>query len=82
MGDTHLSPASTDDVFLGMIAAKASNVYRLRAHGYATSWFVTPYFAASLLLSFAAIDARRAFAPAATAVPASRSLVEADARAR
>jgi len=52
---TRTYPASTDDVFLGMIAAEAPNVYRLIAYGYATLWFVTPYFAASLLLSFVAI---------------------------
>jgi hypothetical protein len=51
----HTYPASTDDVFLGMIAAGAPNVYRLLSYGYATLWFVTPYFAASLLLSFSAI---------------------------
>jgi hypothetical protein len=48
-------------VFLGMIGAGAPNVYRLLAYGYATLWFITPYFAASLLLS-SSIDVRRAFA--------------------
>ena len=52
---TRTYPASTDDGVLGMIAAATPHVYRLLAYGDARLWFVTAYFAASLLLSFVAI---------------------------
>jgi hypothetical protein len=48
-----------DDVFLGLIAEQASHVYRLLAYGYATLWFLTPYIAASLLMSLVAIAVYR-----------------------
>ena len=52
-------PVSRDDPFLGLIAEQAPRVYRVLAYGYATIWFITPYFAASLLMSFFTIVAYR-----------------------
>ena len=48
-------PFSHDDVFLGLIRERAPGVLSVLAYGYATLWFTTPYFAASLLLSLLAI---------------------------
>ena len=52
-------PVSPDDPFLGLIAEQAPGTYRVLAYGYATLWFVTPYFVASLLMSFMTIVAYR-----------------------
>lgn len=51
----HVYPISTDNVFLALIEAQRPRVYRVLATGYAALWFATPFFAASLLASFAAI---------------------------
>ena len=48
-----------DDPFLGLIAEQAPGMYRALAYGYATIWFVTPYFVASLLMSLVTIVAYR-----------------------
>jgi hypothetical protein len=48
-------PVSHDDVFLGLIGERAPGVLSLLTYGYATLWFTTPYFAASLLMSLMAI---------------------------
>jgi hypothetical protein len=56
---THTYPVSRDDVFLGLIAERAPDVYHVLAYGYATLWFLTPYFAASMLMSLVAIVAYR-----------------------
>src|SRR5580658_6960407 len=51
----HAYPMQTDDVFLGLIAIQNPPVFRLLAAGYATLWFTTPFFLASLLTSLLAI---------------------------
>src|SRR4029453_953544 len=48
-------PVSHDDVFLGLIGERAPAVLAVLTYGYATLWFTTPYYAASLLLSLMAI---------------------------
>ena len=48
-------PVSHDDVFLGLIGERAPGVLSVLTYGYATLWFTTPYFAASLLMSLMAI---------------------------
>src|SRR5688572_17770564 len=48
-------PVSHDDVFLGLIGERAPGVLSLLTYGYATLWFTTPYFAASMLMSLMAI---------------------------
>src|SRR5437762_1030626 len=51
----HVYPLPTDDVFLGLIAVQTPAIFRLLAYGYATIWFTTPFFAASLVTSLIAI---------------------------
>jgi hypothetical protein len=51
----HAYPVSHDDVFLGLIGERASAVLAVLTYGFATLWFTTPYYAASLLLSLMAI---------------------------
>src|SRR5689334_16531214 len=51
----HAFPVSRDDVFLGLIGEQAPAVLAALTYGYATLWFTTPYYAASLLLSLTAI---------------------------
>src|SRR5687768_3529144 len=48
-------PISHDDVFLGLIGERAPRVLAILTYGYATLWFTTPYYAASLLTSLLAI---------------------------
>ena len=48
-------PVSHDDVFLGLIGERAPGVLSVLTYGYATLWFTTPYFAASLVMSLVAI---------------------------
>src|SRR5215211_7183030 len=48
-------PVSDDDVFLGLIGERAPGMLSVLTYGYATLWFTTPYFAASLLMSLMAI---------------------------
>jgi hypothetical protein len=52
-------PVSHDDVFLGLIGERAPGVLSVLTYGYATLWFTTPYFAASLLMSLLAIAVYR-----------------------
>ncbi|HWI17009.1 MAG TPA: type IV secretion system DNA-binding domain-containing protein [Vicinamibacterales bacterium] len=52
-------PVSHDDVFLGLIGERAPGVLSVLSYGYATLWFTTPYFAASLLMSLLAIAVYR-----------------------
>ena len=52
---TQTYPVPRDDVFLGLIAERAPDIYRVLTYGYATLWFITPYFAASLLMSLVTI---------------------------
>jgi hypothetical protein len=51
----HTHPFPGDDPFLGMIAVANPVVYRTFAYGYATLWFTTPFFVASLCTSIVAI---------------------------
>ncbi len=55
-------PFSTADPFLALIALEAPGVCRALAYGYATLWFTTPFYAASLLGSLVAIVVYR-YAP-------------------
>ena len=48
-------PFSTQDPFLGLIALEAPGVCRALSYGYATLWFTTPFYAASLVGSLVAI---------------------------
>jgi hypothetical protein len=48
-------PIAIDDPFLALIAAEKPLAFHVLAYGYATLWFTTPFFAASLLLSMVAI---------------------------
>ena len=48
-------PVSHDDVFLGLIGERAPGVLSVLTYGYATLWFTTPFFVASLLMSLMAI---------------------------
>src|SRR5262245_29268325 len=56
---TQTYPVPRDDVFLGLIAERAPDMYRVLTYGYATIWFITPYFAASLLMSLVTIAVYR-----------------------
>ena len=51
----HTYPVRTDDVFLALIALRNPPVFRVLAYGYATLWFTTPFFLASLVTSAVAI---------------------------
>jgi hypothetical protein len=51
----HAHPVQIDDPFLGLMAIQKPFVFRLLAYGYATLWFTTPFFAASLVTSVLAI---------------------------
>ena len=44
-------PVDTENPFLGLIALQNPPVFRALAYGYATLWFSTTFFAASLVLS-------------------------------
>src|SRR5712691_7069721 len=48
-------PMQTEDVFLGLIELQNPSVFRLLLYGYATLWFTTPFFVASLMTSVMAI---------------------------
>ncbi len=51
----HVYPLPTDDVFLALIALRTPAIFHVLAYGYATIWFTTPFFAASLVTSMIAI---------------------------
>ena len=51
----HVYPLPTDDVFLSLIALRTPTIFKMLAYGYATIWFTTPFFAASLVTSMFAI---------------------------
>jgi len=51
----HTYPVQTDDVFLALIELRKPVVFQVLAYGYATLWFTTPFFLASLLTSVLAI---------------------------
>ena len=44
-------PFPRDELFLALIAIEAPGVFRLLSYGYATLWFTTPFFAASMVAS-------------------------------
>jgi hypothetical protein len=52
-------PMSRDDVFLALIELRNPLALRVLAYGYATLWFTTPFFAASLVTSLLAIVVSR-----------------------
>jgi hypothetical protein len=52
-------PVDTDNVFLGLIQLENPSVFRVLVYGYATLWFTTPYFIASLLTSLVTIAVYR-----------------------
>jgi hypothetical protein len=51
----HHYPVRTDDPFLALIELQNPRVFRALAYGYATLWFTTSFFAASLVTSVLAI---------------------------
>ena len=52
-------PVDHENLFLALIAAKDPTVFHVLTYGYATMWFSTPFFAASVALSTLAIVAYR-----------------------
>jgi hypothetical protein len=52
-------PVSTNNPFLGLIQLQNPFVFDVLAYGYATLWFTTPFFAASLVTSMLVIVASR-----------------------
>ena len=54
-----MHPVDHENLFLALIAAKDPTVFHVLTYGYATMWFSTPFFAASLALSMLAIVAYR-----------------------
>src|ERR1043165_7874787 len=52
-------PVDQENLFLALIAAKDPTVFHVLTYGYATMWFSTPFFAASLALSTLTIVAYR-----------------------
>jgi hypothetical protein len=52
-------PVDVENPFLGLIALQNPPVFRVLTYGYATLWFTTTFFAASLGLSVLAIVAMR-----------------------
>ena len=77
----HTYPMRADDVFLALIELRNPPVFRLLAYGYATLWFTTPFFLASLLTSAVAIVVYRR-APSARLRRLFRSLRRAGAVVR
>ena len=55
----HAHPVDMADPFLGLIEARSPGVFAALVYGYATLWFTTPFFGASLVLSLFAIAASR-----------------------
>src|SRR3954471_18653051 len=54
-----MHPVDHENLFLGLIAAQNPTVFHVLTYGYATMWFSTPFFAASMVLSVLAIVAYR-----------------------
>ncbi len=52
-------PVDHENLFLALIAAKDPGIFHVLTYGYATMWFSTPFFAASIVLSMVAIVAYR-----------------------
>ena len=55
----HAYPVEPGNLFLALIAAQNATVFHVLTYGYATMWFSTPFFAASMVLSVLAIVAYR-----------------------
>src|SRR5438067_11472079 len=55
----HAYPVEPDNLVLALIAAQNATVFHVLTYGYATMWFSTPFFAASMVLSVLAIVAYR-----------------------
>jgi hypothetical protein len=55
----HTYPVQPDDVFLALIQLRKPAVFQVLVYGYATLWFTTPFFLASLVTSLLAIVAYR-----------------------
>jgi len=55
MWGLHTYPVPRDDPFLGLIQLREPVVFQVLAYGYATLWFTTPFFLASLVTSVLAI---------------------------
>jgi hypothetical protein len=55
----HTYPVDPDNPFLALIALQNPFVFHVLVYGYATLWFTTPFFAASLATSVLAIVASR-----------------------
>src|SRR5207244_7657986 len=52
-------PVDHENLFLALIAAKDPAIFHVLTYGYATLWFSTSFFAASIVLSLVAIVAYR-----------------------
>ena len=52
-------PVDQENLFLALIAAKDPTVFHVLTYGYATLWFSTPFFVASVAMSTLAIVAYR-----------------------
>src|SRR3954471_2147051 len=55
----HAYPVQPENLFLALIAVRNPPVFHVLTYGYATLWFSTPFFAASMALSVLAIVAYR-----------------------
>ena len=55
----HANPMQLDDPFLSLIQLQKPFVFHVLAYGYATLWFTTPFFLASIVVSALAIVASR-----------------------
>ena len=64
----HTYPVNTENVFLALIELRKPVLFQVLAYGYATLWFTTPFFLASLLTSVLAIVVYR-HAPTARCRP-------------
>ena len=68
MWGLHSFPVEHENLFLALIAAKDPTIFHVLTYGYATMWFSTPFFGASIVLSIVAIVAYR-HAPSVRARP-------------
>ena len=81
----HAYPVRPDEVFLALIEVRTPLVFHVLVYGYATLWFTTPFYVASIIASLVTIVVYRRV-PAMRSrplppYPASREAVHADARA-
>src|SRR6476469_4326803 len=52
-------PVDHENLFLALIAAQDPMVFHVLTYGYATMWFSTPFFAASVVLSVVAVSLKK-----------------------